>query len=69
MGGVDWDAAWQAIGTVAYGAGSKVMVSVICAYLFFHGMAHERLWQSACGVIGAIGYWGMGVFLGRIGIA
>jgi type IV secretory pathway VirB3-like protein len=69
MGNLDFDAAMQAASQVAWGPGMRVLVTLIAGYLFFWGLAHERLWACACGVLGAIGYWGMGVFLGKVGIA
>jgi len=61
----DWDTGWQGISTLAYGPGAKIAVTMIAGYLFFHGLAHERTWQTVLGVAGALGYWGMGVILGK----
>lgn len=69
QGTTDFDAAMQTVGTEAWGPGARVIITIICAYLFFWGFAHERLWAMACGVIGGIGYWSMGLFLGKVGIA
>jgi hypothetical protein len=63
----------QSMGTVltqyAYGLGAKAAITMICGYLFAWGLGHQHLWVSFCAIIGAIGYWGMGVFLGAVGIA
>lgn len=66
---VDFDAAMQAGSQIMYGPGMRIVVTGIAGYLFFYGLAHERLWACLCGVLGAVGYWGMGVWMGKIGIA
>jgi hypothetical protein len=68
MGNVDWDAVWNAAGAIMYGPGTRILIAGVCGYMFIHGFSHERPYQALCGIIGAVGYFGSGALLGRIGI-
>jgi hypothetical protein len=69
MNGIDFDAAMQALGVIAYGPGARVLVTIIAGYLGFWGLSHQHLWVTLTGVLGAVAYFSVGLLLGRMGIA
>lgn len=65
----DFDAGMQGWSAIMWGPGAKVAVMSICGYLGLWGFGHQHLWVSFCALLGALAYFGVGVFLGRMGIA
>ncbi|HEY4152174.1 MAG TPA: hypothetical protein VGM38_02520 [Pseudolysinimonas sp.] len=65
---VDFDASMQGWSAIAYGTGAKILIGSIMGYLMYYGLAHQHLWVSLCGVLGAVAYFSVGVLMGRMKI-
>ena len=66
---VDFDAGMQGWSALMYGIGARIAVMCICSYLALWGLGHQHLFVSFCALLGALAYFGVGVVLGKIGIA
>jgi hypothetical protein len=64
----DWDGVWDAVGQIAYGNGSKLLIGLVAGYFILEGLFHRRPVHILFAVAGCLFYFGIGAMLGRIGI-